>query len=888
MSTLVQALAAGATIVTPNNRLAREVAARFDAARQREGARAWRAGAVQPWRIWLENLWRAALAARLQATLPSLLSGAISRALWHTIVSRHGRDWMNSRGAARHAADAWATFHAWRAPDETLQAVAASALHDDPVIFAQWGARYEARLAELSAIDEAQLADLLERLAAPAWLGGSASVVLHGFLALTPQQRRLLHALRSGGMIVDASPASERRTSRRRTSLPTPRDEIASALGFARATLVADPAARVAVVVADLDARRAEVVALADEILCPDRVLALAPDAPRPYGISLGEPLSAAPLVACALDLIAIASGPIDATVAASLVRSPFLPDAQSNWIRRAGAEREWVRLGRRQVRWRDVLRAFRFETELHRRLSALAPPTQALRTPRQWASVWSDWLSGVGWPGSAGLTSAQWQAREAWSTELAGFASMGMVTGELSSLAALDTLRASITETLFQPEASPAQIQILGVLEAAGLNFDHAWLAGFDAQRWPGPVMPNAFLPLAWQRERGVPRAQADTLAAQARAVTSSLASLAPDVIVSHARTIDDAPAQLSPLFAGWDAVDAAQLPRASRFVDAYAGAKLERQAESSAPEIPAGASVSGGAQLFESQSACPFQAFARHRLRAKAWPDCPDGLTDAERGDVLHALLTAFWDAVRDQRTLLALDESALSMRIDAAVESAEATLDMPRWRALPPVVAKAESDRLAATLRAWVDEVERARAPFRVRGHESVITCEIGGLALQLRVDRIDLLQSGGLAVIDYKSGTAIAPSRWFGDRPQGLQLAVYADAVERTSTDSVRALAYAQLKAGAIRVIGIVENPAVWPGLGSVDRLKPRVGDWAEARDRLTLTVRKLARDVRAGVADVAPRDATTCGYCRLHGLCRVQVLDDGSEAGIDGE
>lgn len=890
MSILVQALAAGATVVTPNNRLARDVAARFDAVQRAQGARAWGAPKALPWTSWLDRLWHAGLAARVQPAPPALLDPTASRALWHALVARHGRDWLNSRGAARHAADAWAILHAWRGAGESVAAVAANALYEDPAIFAQWADRYQARLTALDAIDDAQLPDLLAEIARPSWIAHTGRVVLHAFIALTPQQRRLVSALRDAGMTVDEIAASGSDACNRRcASLATPRDELIRALGFARARLLAEPQARIAIVVADLEERRDDVVALADEILCPEHVLTMAPDAPRPYGISLGEPLSSVPIIACALDLIALATGPVDATSAACMIRSPFLPQADACWTTRADVERHWQSLGQRRVAWQDIVPALHADPVLQQRFATLAPPSHATRLPREWVREWSDWLASLGWPGTTTLTSAQWQAREAWSAALAKFAATGMVAGPLSPVAALDALRALLGDALFQPEAPPAQIQILGVYEAAGLAFDCAWLAGFDAQRWPGTAAPNPFLPLDWQHARGVPRAHPESVFAQARAITAALRALAPEIIVSHAQTIDDAPVSVSPLFADWQRIDAGQLPDARRLTSLIERGRMERWAEGNAPPVAAGRPLRGGALLFESQSACPFQAYARHRLDAKAFRGCPEGLSAAERGIVLHAMLKAFWDDAGDHATLMALDQAALSARIDAAALAGKAKLGALRWRTLAPAIAHAEANRLAATLRAWIDEGERARPPFRVRAHETSIACEVGGLPLRIRVDRIDELASGGLAIIDYKSGNAVGPARWFRARPEGLQLAVYADAVEGSTAEPIRALAYAQVKAGEVAVVGLAEDAALWPALDTAATLRVGVDRWTDARAGLHERVAALARDIRSGVADVAPRNPSTCRHCDLHGLCRIQWLDDAaSEQGADDD
>ena len=885
MSNLFEALAAGATIVTPNNRLARDVAARFDHGQRDSGRRAWTTADALPFTLWLDRLWRAVLATGALRTPPVLLDASSTRALWHAIVAQHRHDWLNARGAARHAADAWTTFHRYREPGESIAGIASDALHDDPVVFAQWAQRYESRLRALDAIDDAQLPDVLAASNAALSRGASAPVILHGFMALTPQQRRLVAALRAAGMTIDESrEMPDMATLRLRAGFATPRDELVQAFGYARERLLRQPDARIAIVVADLDERRSEALALAEEVLCPEHLLAIAPDAVRPYGISLGEPLSGVPLVATALDLIALAAGRVDATTATSIVRTPFLPDAATHWTRRAHAEQHWLELGLRDVAWPEVLAALReVDPALHRRFAAIAPPAHGLRAPRDWAGAWSDWLAALGWPGSATLTSAEWQARDAWSAALARFASIGSVTGRLSSVAALDALRALLTETLFQPEAAPAPVQILGLLEAAGLVFDCAWLAGFDAQRWPGTAAANPLLPLRWQQARRVPRAHPEVVMEHACAMTSVLQRIAPEIIVSHATTIDDAPAVVSPLFADWPALADAPLLAPLRITDLVPAARMDSATEPAAPPLAAGATMRGGAGLFDSQSACAFQAFARYRLDARPWPSCPDGLSPAERGEMLHATLKAFWDATGDQSTLAALDPHALALRIADAVEAGKARIGAPRWRTLAPAVANAEASRLAATLHAWIDEGERTRPPFRVRGHEQRIGCSIDDIALSLRVDRIDELPGGGLAVIDYKSGNVVPPARWFAERPEGIQVAIYAMAVESAAHEPVRALVYAQVKAGDIDVAGLAEDNAQWPALAAVDSPRLALAGWADARAQLAARVHALASDIRDGIADVAPRTQAICGYCGLQPLCRVQRLDDGASA-----
>ena len=877
-SSLADALASGASVVTPNNRLAREAVLRFDAAQRARGARTWTPARAMPWSAWLETLWRAAVGAG--ANVPALLDPAACREAWYRIVTQHSPSLVNARGAARHALEAWTVFHAWRAPVESLGAIAKHG-DEDARCFALWAEAYQAQLDALGAIDRAQLPDRLA--CADGWTGPLGHVVLYGFLSSTPQQQRLIDALRAAGVAIETlAVASGLATRRCRTVCATPSLELTEAFAFARSSVIANPAATVAIVVADLARRRDEVVAIADEALCPGQLLALESDASRPYDVSLGQALGSVPIVVSALDLIALTGGNVEAaTIAATALRAPFLPDAALRWQQRAAIEGRWRAEGRRSVGWNDVLAALaRHDAALHARFDAIAHRPRGAQLPREWARAWSETLVALGWPGTATLSSAQWQAREAWSAALARFASVGAVTGALSAAEALESLRALLADTPWAAEAGPAQIRVLGVLEAAGLAFDHAWLAGFDAQRWPPAAATNPFLPLAWQRARGVTDANPEASLSHARQLTMQLSSLAPDVVVSHAEQIDDAPATLSPLFADWprhEPSDAAFM----RWSAAMPAVELERVVDATGPPLAANVALRGGAGLFESQSTCPFQAFARHRLRSDAWAEVAEGLSPRERGIVLHAVMKSFWDGVGDQATLVALGARELAAHVAAAVAAGKTRLDAARWRALPPAIAAAESRRLAALLASWIDEVERVRPPFRVRSHELPIEFAIEGIPMRLRVDRIDELDAGGIAIIDYKSGAVTRPVRWLAPRPAGVQLGVYAHGLDALDSGDIRVLAYAQLKAGEIGTTGLMASEGLFPGLEVPGSGRSRVpaASFGDARAQLDVSVVLLARELRTGVASVAPRDRSDCGYCEQKPLCRIRRLDD---------
>ena len=755
LSNLAAALAAGVTIVTPNKRLARTLVARHDAAMVRIGHRTWPAAHVLPWSAWLTTLWRDACDAGAVAPGLRLLTSVESRYLWDRVVAADASErapLLDPRGAAVLAADAWDLVHAWGSGGESWRGWHAGddALdRSDPAHFAAWADRYRRDLGRLQGIDTAMLADVLAAAADAVADWHSGAIVLAGFIELTPQQRRLVDRLRAIGADIAEMQSVTGEASIVRFSATTPRDEIRAALTWARDETVAAPDRAIGIAIEDLAQRRDEVRALADDVLCPALQLPGNAAKPRPYNFSLGIPLEEAPIVGCALALITLAQRPLERAAAAALFRSPYLP---GRWEARAQSEARWLDEGRAHVDWEHALSMLaRTDAALGDRFrNARDRPHRLPQSPREWATQWRALLEGCGWPGVHVLQDHEFAARNAWEETLEDFARIGAIDAQMTAATALRTIRDVAASTVFAPPSAAAAISIMGVLEAAGLPFDALWISGLSAQRWPPAPQPNAFLPLAWQRERGVPRSSPARELDYGRALTAELARSAPYVVMSHPTTIDDQPSAASALIPAGVPLLTLAAPRPESAQTIRAAATMEAIADERAPPLPVGV-FRGGAGAIAAQSDCPFRATARYRLRVEPWPAAAEGLNYMERGHLVHAAMAAFWRHTGSHAALVALDRDALSRGVDAAVDVARAVITPSRWRLLPPAVAGAEASRIAAIGMQWIESYERPRPPFVVTATEAVAALTLAGLTFNLRLDRIDALESGGSAII-----------------------------------------------------------------------------------------------------------------------------------------
>jgi ATP-dependent helicase/nuclease subunit B len=335
----------------------------------------------------------------------------------------------------------------------------------------------------------------------------------------------------------------------------------------------------------------------------------------------------------------------------------------------------------------------------------------------------------------------------------------------------------------------------------------------------------------------------------------------------------------EASPLVSGYEVADVAALriPELEGLREALFLAGRDSRAWSGcadriAPPLEANA-ARGGTAILADQAACPFRAFARHRLRAEGLEKTEPGLGPAERGQLLHTLMARAWRSLGSQSALAAMEPRRLEALVADAARVAIAKLRGERPGRLDGRFAELERERLTQVALAWLD-IERSRSPFEVLMQEAELAIEAGGLAFRGRIDRMDRFEGGGVAVIDYKTGSPRVAD-WLGDRPEDPQLPLYALA----AGDEVTAVAFACLKAGKLGFSGLAREEGLLPGVGTVEghvTARKLAASWSELIDGWRQATARLAGDFARGEASVDPkRPFATCEHCGLSALCRVR-------------
>lgn len=864
-------LSAGGLVVTSSDRAARAVLRACHAARQREGRTAWPAPAVLPWQAFVRTEWEE------RTRDPRLvLSPQQELALWERILGASDQPsaYLDAPRRRMSALAMQAHELVCAYAPQYLDPRKRAGWDRDGETWGGWLAQFEALCRESHALSADRLAlELVPLLEAHA---ERPPLLLAGFDRLTPAQRNLLDAW-GAWRHAAASPPAENVAFYRAADA---RAELAACAAWCRQILDAAPDRRVLVIAQNAADRRGEIErAFLRE---NERGAALR------FEFSLGIPLASVPVARSAEMLLRWLEGALEEQELDWLIASGHATASERETAELAAAIRLVRRRKRQRTQW--TLRTFLRDAAplppawVHRASAAqdqLLAASNCERSPIEWAEAASHFLQSAGWPGARAQSSAGFQAARRWNQVLEACGSLGFDGRLMRWSEFLRELRAALSETLFAPESEDAPILIAGPAESAGLSADAIWFLGADENAWPPPGDPHPLLPPWLQREAAMPHATAALDWEIAQAVTNRVLRSAPEVRFSYAAQADGTDARPSRLakqaagapqeMPGELAPASATAPMATQFVDASLLAFARGDAD------PA-ATVRGGAAIINAQSRCPFQAFATVRLGAESWEPANVGLSAAERGVLVHAVMHAVWAGPPDGLRSLT-DLQAVANLVEFVQKHVRKAMDetTPRHvrEQMPPAYLALEEQRLNRLIVAWL-EFERTRADFTVEKTEDEKHVSIEGLPLTLRLDRLDRLcdEEGSVLIIDYKTGD-VSERAWDPPRPEDLQLPVYA-AFGRDEDEQLGGLVFAKIRPGEICFAGRVSDAAttLLPDLGARCALIKRPFE-AEQLDVWHDEIEKLARAFLAGRADVDPRDAKTCERCGLHALCRIQ-------------
>ncbi|MEE2982227.1 MAG: PD-(D/E)XK nuclease family protein [Pseudomonadota bacterium] len=855
------------TIVVPDAASARLLRAAFDHRARARGEKTWHSADILAWPGYLARAFEQLSMngdSNAKVNVEFVLSTDQELAIWENVIAADAALSLAAPDqAAVLAREASRIVHLWALPQDRLFE---GPLSDDVAAFGRWSDAFRERTAALRVVEQARLATQLD----PNAVRSEHPLLAHGFLETAPAVAQVLE---SAGIAARRRPD---RTDGDRSfdcrAFPDREAEIYAAVQWAADLAAADPQARVVIACEGL---------AADHILvrrCLTDVLGSAATSPPdlPFYLSVETPLGRCPLVRDALSILEFSS--VCAWDAVSgLIRSPHIRAAAAERCARAAFDCELRSLGRYQLPaafvasyladvGADCPEFANLWAELTR-ITEHAPRRQRMV---QWLEHFDRCLKTAGWPGDREPDQSMVSIQRQWGDACDRLHRLDAISPPVSRGEALNRLRRLLMDTAVRETPWAPRIFVVTAAQACMLEASHLWIAGCRSDAFVTTARPSGLLPFELQRRAGVPGAESNRDLFRARAVVESLACSSDVRVASYSASEGDIRYTASPLIYGLSAV-AIQASRP------YVPAAWRRARETAVmscfvddrgPPLPRGARVDGGVAILAAEAACPFQAFARHRLLATAIEEPRPGIDAREKGTLVHRTLAALWTQIRDGYTLAGLEPDERRRFVLAAISKIFTPL--PFETPLEREVFFVERDRLAALIDAWFEfEIQLERPPYSVIAAEQSDAVTFGDLEFRVRVDRVDRMEEGPETVVDYKTGQC-RRADWDPPRMNQPQLPFYA-------------LTYPSEKIDAIAFARIDEVKPAW--LRIPDEKDTGGESFAEHCRAWRADLEDLARGIREGDASLDPKlGVQTCRYCEFDLLCRITEARARSDPG----
>jgi probable DNA repair protein len=845
-------LTADVVLLTANQRLAFHLQQKFSLS----------ASQIFSFEAWLIFLWQQ------QAHNKILLSEFQEWSIWQEIIRTSTTSISQWRETASLAQQAWQRLHQWNLSIDDINQYP----NEEVQTFIQWTQQFQTQLQQRKWLTLAELPAQLAQMSGIQW---PKQIVLAGFDELTPVLQKLFTAISNFTTVIPYQP-QQISADITRIALADEKNELMTMARFVKQQFMDNETLRIGCLIPDLANKRASVWHTFTQVFAAEELLPGAIRKPSVFNISASQQLINYPLIQAGLNCLSLTPQNINFSQLSQILLSPYINSSTDD-----AAYGAMLEINLRETKQNNFVA--NLITPLLHKVSTNYPAATFTNRWQQWQTNYrndhelllSEWstqfaleLSSLGWPGQHNTDADEQQLIQRWQQLLTEeLIATATDSKPCSRQAALKRLHALANFTLFQPKTTMnAPIQILGLLEASGCEFDLLWIMGLEDQSWPAAVKPNPFLPINLQRQHNMPHASAKRQYQYTQRLQQRLLNSAPRVLLSHSEQKDDQRLRPSRMILEFPVLNVENLKLANdnnlaKLV--WQHRAIESLIDDQAPALMPDEKIRGGSSILQHQSVCPFRAFAKIRLNAQ-FPAIPSvGLHAADRGNLMHAVLDQIWKQLKSQQQLLQLPEIELQQLITASVHKILQQQTIPE-----SLFKRTEIKRLIRLVHHWLS-IEKDRPEFQVTQRETTRHVTIGPLNLRVKIDRVDQLTDNKYFIIDYKSTIAYSSSDWFNQRLSDIQLPLYcAFGIENTV-----GIAYAQVQNGRMKFMGLMHTSD--PAADCFSAIQPYTGDWLQTQKQWQVLLKNLAVDFSIGKASVDPIDAdTTCKHCDLQPLCRI--------------
>jgi ATP-dependent helicase/nuclease subunit B len=872
---MIQTFNNNTLLLTANTRLSTYLKRKYADAQLETGKKTWPTLCCLPFDQWIREI------AEDFITTHNILNDAQELALWKNIISQ-----SDNHNAIYHpfkiAAIAQQSWHLLKQWHISLNELSEN-FSEDVRQFHQWATTFTSICKKQQWIIQDDCANVLIQALKTSDINLPKDIIIAGFDELTPQKKSLLALLEQQTSVRFYAPSCASHTPSC-TKLLNEDQEILNMAHWAKKILIQQPDASIGCIAPHLNHIQDKVISIFTDVFS-DNAIDILNKKTYPFNISASCTFYENPLIHTAFKILSLDKKEIELANLSTLLRSPFIKGSEIELTSRARLNELLHQMEERASTLSTIVRIAEKNSLCPQLIIDLKSFIAEIPSPgeKQNLNTWKDkistMLNTLGWPGERVLDSNEYQQYQRWQKLLIEFTEIDVVYDKpVTFFQAILQLKLLSQKTKFQSETQQMPIQILGMLEASGMTFDYLWVMGMNDDKWPQAPSPHPFIPIGLQRKYNMPHASSEKEFLFSQAITKRLQQSSEHILFSYSEQKEDTALRISKLIEGIPEntdithVKNTHFPIYTSDLKEL-GIALDILTDNIAPPINTDERARGGASILKDQSACPFRAFAKHRLGAKTLPTPKSGLSPQERGNLIHHILENIWHALQNHTTLWNYQEDALDALIKENIAHVLTKKSEHRPFILKKQFVSLEKKRLFKLIKGWLD-IEKSRPPFSVIAQETARKIDFEGLTLKLRIDREDTLENGERIIIDYKTGLTDIKS-WFGQRPDDPQLPLYC----LTNENNIDGLLFAQVRTDAPQFKGITADDYNIPGVKTIQAQKadPEITDWETFKQAQYQTLSLLSKDFQSGIAHVDPKNPNqTCQYCDLKALCRVHV------------
>jgi len=818
---------------------------------------------VFSWQAWL-----AALSAG-QPRIPVALNRMQETRLWEQVIQDDlpEQPAMSVHGLAAHARDAYALMREYQ-----IDVTELACSGEEAAALARWIGAIRKKFNRKEFAGRMLAADLghylLPRMQE---IITAEAIILAGFESYTPIQQHLLEAVQTSGARLMRAKSSATPARPVLYACADAQSEYVHIATRIKIVLEVDPLARIAVVTSDAISDLPALRRVLDEILMPEARLnfSFATQAV----VMAGDRLTGSPMIRQLLQFLAMAGeAAISFDEASSLLFSPWLQGYEAERMGRARLDQSFRQQNRHRMTFKSLLHSSRVQElpELLSVIKTLAAWNRHGRSANEWVKAVHELLKAAGFvqPGQThGAARSNHEIRQinAFRDVLVSLVAIDAVGHKLSWAQFLSLLRTACSEARLALTAKYCNVVVMPLARMTGLSFDYLFVLGMDEEAFPPPARPHPLLPASVQKSYSIPMSSGSLALEASEQLWTGLLESAPSVEISYAKQRDERILLPSSFVAYME-------PK-SGYVSDTEAVKLPLEDFDDAPDVPLGINeaVRGGAAIIRSQSACPFRAFATHRLGISRLEETSPGIEPKRKGSLIHLALEYIWKRLKTQKDLAALTHDKLLELIDASIDYS--------WNNSSIVTdtksREYEQKRMRGILIEWL-KLELKRPNFRVLGIEQEYLMQLPEgsrqqFSVRIKADRMDEDEFGRRILIDYKTGEKQSVSGWLKERIEEPQLPQYALAAGLDADDAV---AFARVRSGDMAYEGLCGEDIGISGIVACDGKRGAPQDWRQVLDEWRVNINALAAEFVDGRCDVSPRDANVCRYCGLEAICRI--------------